>query len=154
VERLSLCKCGCGGNTPLAKRTNGWGIKGQPTGYMPGHFDKGPKFFRNRRGAHLKFRYGMSLEEYEALLKKQDNKCAICREPFTKTPHTDHSYETGQVRGILCVSCNVGMGLFKDSPDLLKKVIAYLETPRDGIEASPVQQAKNRRGGPIRSPYE
>jgi hypothetical protein len=43
----------------------------------------------------------------------------------------DHDHKTGAFRGYLCLSCNVGLGHFKDDPELLKKAIAYLDASHD-----------------------
>lgn len=84
-------------------------------------------------------RYGISESEYYDLLKKQDNKCAICSLPyFCRTTKrlaesnefklaVDHCHKTGKVRGLLCYQCNVGLGKFSDDLDLLRKAVQYLE---------------------------
>jgi len=77
-------------------------------------------------------KYGISLGEYNDLLEKQGGKCAICgitrEECNTKRAlPVDHDHETGEVRGILCDSCNRGIGLLKENPELLRKAAAYLE---------------------------
>lgn len=84
------------------------------------------------REAHLRRRFGMTLEEYDALLKKQDNACAICKKqhaqhrPGTNLP-IDHCHTTGKVRGLLCDFCNQGIGSLMDSPELLRAAADYLE---------------------------
>ena len=81
------------------------------------------------RGHVLKKLYGISLEEYEALLDSQDGVCAICKE----TPRNnrflgvDHDHDTGRVRGLLCTTCNVGLGALHDSVEILRSALAYLE---------------------------
>jgi hypothetical protein len=77
----------------------------------------------------LKTTYGMSLEEYDALFKEQDGKCAICGEhqgSLSKRLGVDHCHETGKVRGLLCDKCNVSLGNFQDDVNLLGKAIEYL----------------------------
>lgn len=75
------------------------------------------------RWIHLKNRYGIqTLEEYEKLI---ENGCYLC---FSKTRlHIDHNHKTNKIRGVLCINCNVGLGNFKDSIELLQKAIRYLE---------------------------
>lgn len=54
-------------------------------------------------------KYGITYAEYEAKLKEQLNRCALCgkhKSRFTRRLHLDHNHKTGQVRGILCFFCN------------------------------------------------
>ena len=73
--------------------------------------------------------YGLTIPEFMALYEKQNGKCAICSEaPSTKRGlHVDHCHTTGEVRGLLCHGCNVGIGALKDDAGLLRAAIAYLE---------------------------
>jgi hypothetical protein len=74
-------------------------------------------------------RYGLTEADWDTLLIAQAGRCGICR---GETPggkgrwHIDHCHATGKVRGLLCHHCNVGLGNFKDDPDLLRTAIAYL----------------------------
>ena len=74
-------------------------------------------------------KYGLTPEAYIKMYESQDGKCAICGlEPTTQRGlHIDHCHETNIVRGLLCHSCNIAIGNFKDSKDLLIKAINYLE---------------------------
>lgn len=82
----------------------------------------------------LKKLFGLSKSEYAQMLAEHGEKCAICGEPETlkikdKTISlsVDHCHGSGKVRGLLCSSCNTGIGLFKDSPAILRAAISYLE---------------------------
>jgi hypothetical protein len=44
------------------------------------------------------------------------------------TAHVDHDHVTGEVRGLLCHACNIGIGGLRDSIALLKNAVAYLES--------------------------
>lgn len=91
--------------------------------------ERGSRLVVERR-YNFKVKYGITLEEYEALLVQQGGCCAICRaviDPRGTTMPVDHDHETGKVRGILCMNCNVGLGHFHDSVEMLKRAIAYLE---------------------------
>ncbi len=79
-------------------------------------------------------RYGISNDEYSKLLKAQNYKCWICkctsddaRNSKKATFAIDHNHETGAVRGLLCSSCNMGIGKLMDSVELMKMAIRYIE---------------------------
>lgn len=74
-------------------------------------------------------RYGMTLTEYCELYEKQDGRCAICNieeGDDGKMLCVDHCHDTGEVRGLLCATCNIGIGMLKDSPEYLRAAIEYL----------------------------
>jgi hypothetical protein len=73
--------------------------------------------------------YGITSDQYESVLLKQDNKCAICKRSFIsfiRCPDTDHSHTTKKFRGILCHKCNIGLSYVEDS-DFLEKAKIYLQ---------------------------
>lgn len=74
-------------------------------------------------------KHGLTEEVYGYILGQQEGKCAICgeyEEGNGKKLAIDHDHTTGQVRGLLCAQCNLGLGNFRDSVDLLERAIAYL----------------------------
>ena len=73
--------------------------------------------------------YGLTPEAYVGIFESQEGKCAICGlAPTTKRGlHIDHCHKTNAVRGLLCHSCNIAIGNFKDSKELLIKAIHYLD---------------------------
>lgn len=82
---------------------------------------------------------GFTEELFQATLKRQGNACAICRCDLTVLPsryvHADHCHTSRRPRGVLCHHCNVAIGHFKDSPDLLRAAINYLRKPPAGVRA-------------------
>ncbi len=70
--------------------------------------------------------YRITEQQFQDMLVQQNNKCAICGNPFTKTPHIDHDHNTNTVRSLLCGNCNTGLGMFHDNPILLQKAAVYL----------------------------
>jgi hypothetical protein len=79
------------------------------------------------RTYNIKSKYGLTNEQWTDLFVRQACCCAICGVHETKVWHTDHCHKTNKVRGILCASCNPGLGRFKDSIEIMKAAIAYLE---------------------------
>ena len=78
---------------------------------------------------YKKIRYGLNKENINFFIKKQNNKCAICKEQFKNSNiHIDHCHKNKTVRGLLCPACNVGLGQIHDNIDLLLNCINYLET--------------------------
>lgn len=90
-----------------------------------------PHSLKERRAYQLKKNYGITVEQYDEMLVRQGGGCAICgstesgdiRRPVL---HIDHCHETGVIRGLLCMACNNGLGLFSDSPARLQSAAAYL----------------------------
>jgi hypothetical protein len=77
--------------------------------------------------------FGIPLTSYNGMLDLQGHACAICHDVLEdatgrgKTLHVDHCHETGQVRELLCSTCNTSLGGFKDREDLLAAAIVYLQ---------------------------
>ena len=103
---------------------------------------------KKRRAAmrrnHFQRKYGTSIEALEQLLSEQGSRCAICRTPwaecagtrsrydvlFIQHLHVDHDHETGAIRGLLCMNCNMAIGLFEDEPSRVVNAILYLQRTR------------------------
>lgn len=84
-----------------------------------------------RRAAKWKAEYNLTTDQFDALLAGQNGRCAVCG---TDRPNghgwsIDHCHATGNVRGILCSPCNIGLGHLKDDPARLRAAAAYLERP-------------------------
>lgn len=85
----------------------------------------------------LKKKYGITLEFYYKLLEEQNYVCAICGNPETALDHrtglprslaVDHCHTTGVIRGLLCTTCNRGLGKFKDNIKYLESAVNYLNS--------------------------
>jgi hypothetical protein len=66
-----------------------------------------------------------SSQFYKTLYEQQQGRCAICGEWYEKL-FIDHDHKTGEVRQLLCPTCNFGLGSFKDNENILQKAFRYL----------------------------
>jgi len=85
----------------------------------------------------LKRLYGITVDDYYAMLEQQGGGCAICeakipgmrhykRNGRIEMFHVDHCHSTGKVRGLLCGACNRAIGYLRDDPILALRVSQYL----------------------------
>lgn len=91
---------------------------------------------RTRKKNEFRVKYGITLEIYQKMLESQDFSCAICKTKLEdrKDIRIDHDHNCCKgefscgkcIRGLLCNSCNCGLGYFKDNKILLKNAISYL----------------------------
>lgn len=90
-----------------------------------------------RRDYNLQYKYGVTKEWFDEMLVYQDFGCAVCDKKFTgeeyghKAMVVDHSHDTGAPRGLLCRVCNLGLGKFRDSEELLQNAIKYLQSHKE-----------------------
>src|SRR5690606_20171908 len=86
-----------------------------------------PDYEFNRK---LRYKYDLSRDDYDKIIRRQNNKCPIMQTEFTKEgptrPHVDHSHETGRVRSILSNNANTSLGLMKENPEAFYRAAAYL----------------------------
>lgn len=102
------------------------------------HAKENPEMFKKRIKKHSIKKYGISYNDYENILIKQNNCCAICNINFNilkESPHIDHDHSCCSeslkscgvcVRGILCRRCNMFLGTISDDIMLLENAIKYL----------------------------
>ena len=136
-----------------------WGIQGQPcrdcqnkraAKWRKKNPDKIKKW-RQKQGrlytqnSHLLNRYGISQEEYYAMMARQKNRCLGCQESFIGKAVVDHDHRTGRVRGILCRQCNWALGQTKENPLTLRRLIAYIEVDRRKVMLYITGALKNPR---------
>lgn len=76
--------------------------------------------------------HGLSREQHNELVNRQQGLCAICSRHLKL--FVDHDHTTGERRGLLCNNCNSGIGRFKDNPAWLEAAANYL---RDYYPDSP-----------------
>jgi len=87
-----------------------------------------------RERARTLRRYGLTEADWDGLISRQQDRCAICR---TDRPggrgerwHVDHDHVSGQVRGLLCHHCNMGIGFFRDDPEVIRAAAVYVAAHR------------------------
>lgn len=74
-------------------------------------------------------RYGITADDYAAMMESQGGLCRVCRKPPSRTRlAVDHNHETGTIRGLLCQNCNRGLGLLGDDPALMRALADYVES--------------------------
>ena len=82
------------------------------------------RLYGGERDFLLKLRYGIDEVGVQALLEAQGGVCAICG---AEAPtHVDHDHATGRIRGVLCFSCNRGLGMVEDDVEVLRSALRYL----------------------------
>lgn len=81
------------------------------------------------RASMLWFCYKMTLEEYKELWDKQEGRCWIClthEKDLNQVLNVDHCHKTGEIRGLLCNTCNRAIGYLKDNTSILRRAFTYL----------------------------
>jgi hypothetical protein len=83
----------------------------------------------SERWRHVAKKYGLSRQSYQDIFIAQGGRCAICRtdNPGMRPFVVDHDHANGQVRGLLCASCNHVLGYAKDRPETLIAAANYLQ---------------------------
>jgi hypothetical protein len=80
------------------------------------------------KNTRLLRKYGITAQIFDKMLEDQCGRCAICGTHFesSKNTNVDHCHTTGKVRSLLCKQCNIGLGHFKDSVQILENAVQYL----------------------------
>lgn len=89
---------------------------------------------RKKDNSIFKSRYGISVEEIDAIYIIQKGRCYLCNSPFYGDDGlrmtVDHHHDSGKFRSLLCHKCNSALGLFKENIETLKNAIKYLENEK------------------------
>lgn len=108
--------------------------KDKVAAYRKRWFEKDPTYQQRHSWFRL---YGVTNKQFDELIASQQNRCAICHQPETalarnskriKLLAVDHDHKTNAIRGLLCDTCNRGLGYFKDNPNLLIAAAEYLKS--------------------------
>lgn len=88
------------------------------------------ELLQRQRAVRLKCIFGLTMDQYRAMLAEQNAMCAICGHPhdegLRKGLVVDHNHTTGKVRGLLCRHCNTAIGQLKEDPSLFQRAVSYL----------------------------
>lgn len=101
------------------------------------------------RARNLKARFGITIEDYDAMFVAQGGRCGICDRPPRPERRlaVDHDHSTGDIRGLLCTPCNRELRYFDGHPDYLERAIGYLtkEPYHYGTAKNRVKKRRRRR---------
>jgi hypothetical protein len=117
------------------KEKNKEKIKQQGRDYRQSHKEKSNESSRNYYNKNkekeldrIRFKkYGITGDLFREILERQGEKCPICGKVLTKNPSVDHDHITGKIRGLICNSCNLTIGIVGESPEILRNIAKYLE---------------------------
>jgi hypothetical protein len=137
VEKIKQCRI-CKRVKPIsefhAAKQGKYGVKSKcKQCFNAKHREKyaaGPDGYIRSMDQSLNRLYGIGIDDYDNMFKAQNGCCAICgihSSHFEQRLNVDHNHSTGEIRGLLCTSCNNGLGRFKDKITFLKQSIRYLE---------------------------
>lgn len=111
--------------------------------------DRQEKARERARWYNIKRLYGISQNEYEELLQKQEGRCAICKRhhtEFTKALSVDHDHKSMEIRGLLCHFCNSRFLGRHSNPELFQAAFEYLISPRVGwLVPKPKRKTRKRK---------
>lgn len=83
-----------------------------------------PRCKKCHAGDRRRLKHGIGVKDFQELALRQQNRCAIC--DLEKKLYLDHNHSTGNIRGLLCLNCNTGIGSLKDNPDILERARDYI----------------------------
>lgn len=93
------------------------------------YVEKNPeKQYYWRRKNQYKLQYGITIADYDKMFIQQKGLCQICKQSQQhKRLAVDHCHITKNIRGLLCDSCNRGIGLLKDDLAILQNAVKYIK---------------------------
>jgi hypothetical protein len=106
------------------RRKRQMGLEAQKR-YRENNLEKTKKIARE---GHIRRKFGLTVEEYNAISFSQNEVCAICQQKCDTGYNlaVDHNHKTGKIRGLLCKNCNTSIGLLKEDIKVLENAIIYL----------------------------
>lgn len=126
--RTAVCAI-CGPGAKIWKGGKGrerWRCAARVRAQVSRAWQRDPDLERERKWASRGV-VGMTVARFEEMLVEQEGKCALCTAPVERAV-VDHNHTTGEVRALLCTTCNTGLGKFGDDPDRLDAAATYLRS--------------------------
>ncbi len=149
AAETQICKI-CKKELPLTRFTSSWYKRDQihryrkeckdcfNKGQRKRHKDNPRSWEKTRRTCYLRWRFGITQEDYNEMFSRQNGVCAICGQPETamrkgKLIHLaiDHDHKTGTVRELLCSKCNKALGLLDEDEDRCRSMVAYIQKHKE-----------------------
>ncbi len=96
---------------------------------------------QKQRDYALRWKYGITLAQFEQMQQEQSSQCKICRRDDREL-YVDHCHASGIVRGLLCTQCNTAAGLIADSPETAQNMADYLRNAHAVIDAKVKETAE------------
>lgn len=103
---------------------------------------------QKQRDYALRWKYGITLAQFEQMQQEQSGKCKICQRD-DRDLYVDHCHASGIVRGLLCTQCNTAAGLIADSPETAQNMADYLRYAQAAIEAKVKEAAEFQEAEPF-----
>lgn len=128
ADEFYRCSSGIGGRTSWCKNCLNEREKAKAKRLRADQGPEGQAFRKRHKNHALRTNYGITLDDFNVMLERQNETCAICRNKFSKKeePCVDHDHLTGKVRGLLCRKCNTLIGLAKEKVTTLLRAVHYL----------------------------
>lgn len=148
--------CGCLRKTLASERGKTKAKEICKHGYprVPGNYKDCdcPVRIRQKKSASLKCLYGITLEQFDSMIEDQGRRCLGCRSFFHvneigvyEDACLDHEHASGKIRGALCKLCNKALGCVRESPETMRRLIAYLDRDINVPLVYVVGRLKNRK---------
>ena len=92
------------------------------------------KNYKSWRRYYYQKKYGITIEQYDEMFKRQGGRCEICKSKPTKNLYIDHDKITKKVRGLLCRECNTALGSYRENIKILQSAIRYIKKHNNIVE--------------------
>lgn len=114
------------------------------------HYAKSEKRRNDIKNNNLRIKFGISIEKYNHMFLSQDGCCKICnkhQQELSKRLAVDHNHSTGEVRGLLCLKCNLAIGYLNEDVQSALNLIQYLNNYTELAAISNVVNLKLKKVG-------